>query len=143
MKCPRIWNLLYYILDQLLRTNIFESESDIVDRLANSMKSAVTERSDEHLKTQHYPKNMSKLFARPGSKDWKGVKIRSQLSSYCQISQSSSSSLQQPAVSSALLRLALFLINPATHPPVKVKFWSEISEFEHNSVQSDVIVITS
>ena len=65
-----------------LWTNVFESQSDIVDQLTDCMKIALTEISNAHLETQRYPKKMPKLFARPGSKDWKGVKIRSQLSYY-------------------------------------------------------------
>ena len=69
-----------------LWTNVFESQSHIVDQLTNCMKIALTEISNAHLETQRYPKKMPKLFARPGSIDWKGEKIRLQLSFYLSFS---------------------------------------------------------
>ena len=37
---------------------------------------------DESLVVENFPRKFQKLFACPGSKQWKGVKIRSQLSKY-------------------------------------------------------------
>ena len=39
---------------------------------------------EENLETETFPKKYPKLFACPGSKQWKGIKIRSQLSKYLQ-----------------------------------------------------------
>ena len=63
-------------------TDVFESESEIVDQLTNAMKKAVIEKTDGPLSTNNYPKQLPRLFALPGSKEWKGVKIRSQLTTY-------------------------------------------------------------
>ena len=50
-------------------TEVFESESEIVDQLTNAMKIAVIEKTDGPLSTNNYPKRLPRLFALPGSKE--------------------------------------------------------------------------
>lgn len=63
--------------------NALGNNPELLEGLTNALVEAEELRDEEKaLEPATFPKNLPRLFATPGSKLWKGVKIRSELSTY-------------------------------------------------------------
>ena len=65
-----------------VRVKAMEDNKELFERVRKALKDAAEDLDPEKdLMHEHFPKNFPRLFAKPGTKKWKGVQIRCNLAS--------------------------------------------------------------